>query len=65
MSDAYTQWKRREQQEQRELEKLPVCACCGEHIQSEHCYEIEGDLFCMECLDLHFRKNTEDYVDVY
>lgn len=33
-----------------ELEKLPVCSGCGEHIQSEDCIELpDGDIYCHDC----------------
>lgn len=33
------------------LERRPVCCRCGDHIQSEEAYEIEGRLYCPECID--------------
>lgn len=41
--------------------KLPTCCECGEPIQDEICYEINGDLVCEECLKLNYAKMTEDY----
>jgi formylmethanofuran dehydrogenase subunit E len=46
----------------KELAKLPVCSECDHHIQDEHCYEINGELICSECLENNHRKRTEDYV---
>ena len=47
----------------RELERRPVCSYCEEHIQEEYFYLINGDAFCECCLDNHFRKPIEDYID--
>ena len=47
----------------RELEKLPVCADCGEPITDDHFYEINGEYICPNCLDAGYRKNTEDYIE--
>lgn len=47
----------------RRLEKLPVCSECGEPIQDEHCYEINGELICEDCLNTNHKKRTEDYIE--
>lgn len=40
----------------------PVCVECGEHIQDDYCYEISGDIYCLDCgrdkLDEMFRTET-------
>lgn len=36
-----------------ELEKLPKCIECGEPIQTEYYFEIDGELYCEECMDNH------------
>ena len=46
--------------QERWLESLPVCDECGEHIQSEDLYELDGLLFCESCMEWH-RHSTEDY----
>lgn len=46
--------------QERWLESLPVCDECGEHIQSEDLYELDGLLFCESCMEGH-RRSTEDY----
>ena len=45
------------------LDKLPKCAECGEPIQDEECFEINGELICPECLKHNHRKWTEDYIE--
>lgn len=47
----------------RSLERLPLCDYCGEHIQDEHFYLINGESYCKECLDNYFKKDIEDYID--
>lgn len=44
------------------LESYPICAECGEHIQDEECYEIDGKLICEQCLKENYRRWTEDYI---
>ena len=45
---------------ERELAKRPKCSECGEHIQDEVYYEIDGKNYCTECLGKYFRRYTED-----
>lgn len=52
-----------EAEQERKLNKLPKCYECGEPIQDEECYEINGELICPECLNENHRKFVEDYVD--
>lgn len=35
---------------QRELERLPKCVNCGEHIQQDDAVNIGGHYYCDECL---------------
>ena len=62
MEDAYSQWEHRERKQEAWLRKRPVCCYCGEHIQSEYFYLINGEPICEDCLESEFRKNTEDYM---
>lgn len=45
---------------ERKLEELPLCSECGEHIQEEMCYEINGEYMCDTCMDMH-RTYTPGY----
>jgi formylmethanofuran dehydrogenase subunit E len=49
-------------EQQKRLEKLPKCSECGEHIDSDYYYDIDGVLHCEDCIEGH-RKWTEDYID--
>lgn len=59
--DPHKDYDRYDAARQRELDRLPKCANCGEPIQDEYCYSFDGDLFCPECLNEHHRKRTENY----
>lgn len=56
-------FNRYDAERQRELDRLPDCGYCDEPIQSEECYEINGELVCPDCLDDNHKKRTEDYVE--
>lgn len=43
------------------LEKMPRCCDCGEHIQEEHLFNVNGDLFCFDCAKANFQRDTKDY----
>ena len=48
---------------QEQLKQMPHCINCGEPIQDDHLFNIDGDLFCEECMVENFRRSTEDYVE--
>jgi hypothetical protein len=58
--DNYDAFCQHEAKQERWLAKLPECSECGEPIQTEFCYEIDGDLYCENCMDCH-RICTEKY----
>ena len=43
------------------LDRRPKCEECGEPIQDEYLFEIDGNLYCESCVKVLFRKETEDY----
>ena len=60
--DNYDAWKEHETRQYRALRRRPVCEHCGEYIQSDECYEINGELICPDCMK-DFLKYTEDFVE--
>ena len=64
--DNYSQWRERERQEEAWLNRLPVCACCGDPIQDEDCYPIPGYdslIFCPGCMENHIKRPTDDFCE--
>ena len=51
LPDNYTLFERHQEQEERWLRKRPICSVCGEHIQDEQAYKLEGDLMCEQCFE--------------
>ena len=47
-------------EQNRQLARRPVCDWCGEHIQSDHLYRIDGKTICPDCL-----KDCREYIDDY
>lgn len=54
---------RYEAEQQRELDKLPKCDCCGETITDDFLFDIDGTLYCEDCLNDSFRKPADDYIE--
>ena len=52
-----------EAEQEKKLEKLPECSCCGKRIQDDFCYEIGSDLICEDCLNENFRRSTDDFIE--
>lgn len=48
--DNYQRWLHYERDKENWLKSRPICSCCGEHIQDEEAYEIEGNLYCEKCI---------------
>lgn len=57
--DAYDMWERRERSQQKKLEALPVCDRCGEPIQEDYLWKIDGLLLCEECAAQMYRFGAE------
>lgn len=56
--DAYEQY---EAQQEAGLARLPKCDCCGEPIYDDELYDINGELYCEECMNNTFRQFTSNY----
>lgn len=55
--------ERHEAEQERQLQLLPRCCECGEHIQTDELYVFEGDLICPGCLNDNHRKWTDEYIE--
>ena len=49
--DPVADFNRYDAEQQKKLEKLPICHECGEHIQQENAVMIYGEWFCDHCLE--------------
>lgn len=46
-----------------QLERLPVCADCGEPVQDDHYYLINDEVICPDCLESGYRKEIDEYIE--
>lgn len=61
--DPHADFLAHEREQERWLARLPVCDICGHPVQDDHYYEINGEVICERCLDDHFRRETDNYLD--
>ena len=61
--DPVADFDRWDAEQQDELEKLPNCCGCGEPIQDDDLFDIDGDLYCEECMEAHFKRPVENYIE--
>lgn len=59
--DNYDAFCRHEADAEAWLSKRPICEHCGEHIQDEFLYDINGVLYCEECAKDLFLKDADNY----
>ena len=62
MLDNLDLFDRRDRELLRWLKSRPICVDCGEPIQSEYLFDINGEPICPECLMSNYRRETEDYI---
>lgn len=49
----------------KELEKLPTCEICGEPIQDDYLFDMDGILICEDCAHETYRRPTDRYMEDY
>lgn len=52
-----------EAEQERQMERLPVCCHCDNPITADFLFKIEGDLWCEECMLDEFRKPVDDFIE--
>ena len=63
LRDNYDCWVAHDAEQQRQLDRLPKCDICDEAVQDEYCFQIEGTIICVHCMNEYFRKDVEDLVE--
>ena len=59
--DNYDAFLQHEAEQEALLSRRPKCVCCEEPIQDDYLYDINGDLYCEECMNEIFRGNSDVY----
>ena len=50
-----------EAEQEKALEELPKCSCCGDPIQQDYALVINDEWFCTSCQNEYWMKDVEDY----
>lgn len=58
--DAYDMWKYRERSQRRKLDTLPTCDRCGEPIQDDYLWRVDGLVLCEDCAANMYRFSVEE-----
>ena len=59
--DPAADWDAHCRDEEAYKEKLPVCDICGMVIEGEHVWDIDGTLYCEDCID-DCRHSIDKYI---
>ena len=60
--DPVADFERYDAKQQEALKQLPTCTNCGEPIQDDYLFDVDGELFCEECMKVNFKKSVENYI---
>ena len=52
-SDPYMDFLSHDAYQEERLNSLPQCDECGEPLQDDYCYKIDGEYICEECMSNH------------
>lgn len=54
--DPLADFARHDAEQEAQLDKLPECSECGEHIQDEEAYYINSEWICLNCMESYKRE---------
>lgn len=60
--DPERDFRRWDEEQQSELNDLPVCADCDNPIQDETAFYLNGEWICEDCMEA-YRMRVSDYID--
>ena len=56
MIDNYGMWEQHDAEQEAWLDSLPKCEDCGDPIQDEFIFEVDGDTLCERCMNKRYKK---------
>ena len=59
--DNYDLWEAHDIELERQRARRPICCHCGEHIQDDVLFDINGELYHIDCAETVFCQCTEEY----
>lgn len=61
--DPIADFNRWDMELERRRARRPICERCREHIQDEKLWDIEGTLYCPNCAEIEFERDTDNYTE--
>lgn len=61
--DPLADFAQHDAEKERRLAQMPICADCGNPVQEDHFYSINGEVICPDCMESNYRKDIDDYVE--
>lgn len=61
--DPVKDYDRYDAEQTTKFKQYPLCSYCCDPIFDDYLYEINDEVVCEDCLNEHFRKNVEDYIE--
>lgn len=61
-ADPAADFARYEAEQQKALDRLPICSHCRERIMDDELYDIDGTLICKDCMN-DFLNPTSNYIE--
>lgn len=59
--DSYDEFVAHDARKESRLKERPVCCSCGEPIQEEFAYQLNGDWYCEDCEDVFIDVIRREY----
>ena len=56
-------FQRNDAEQQEQLDKLPICECCGEPIQQEKAIYYNDQWCCIDCEEEFWQNIREDFLE--
>lgn len=53
-------WETHDAEMERRRDNRPKCDCCGEPIQDDYQYKIDGEVLCLDCVNYTYREEVTE-----
>ena len=61
--DPVSDFDRYDAAQNKQLSRLPECVYCERPIQDDFLYLVNDEFICESCLENHFKKPTDNYIE--
>ena len=64
IGDPHDDFDRHDRDLARKEARLPVCERCLKRISDDFYWDMEGEILCEDCMNIRYRKYTEDFIEL-